>query len=86
VEGNGHPNLGYYPGICLEGLRKTMKTSVSMCPGRELNMTQALMFWPPDKCVAKEDVCRELGDTRKRFITLAVMTLFMLTGWYLLGK
>jgi hypothetical protein len=33
------PNLWYYPGICLEGLRKTMKnlSQNSRCPNRYLN-------------------------------------------------
>jgi hypothetical protein len=33
------PNLGYYPGICLEGLRKTTKSfsENSRFPGRDLN-------------------------------------------------
>jgi hypothetical protein len=33
------PNLRYYPGICLEGLRKTTKnlTQDNRSPGRDLN-------------------------------------------------
>jgi hypothetical protein len=30
-------NLGYYPGICMKGLRKTMKAQDSRSPGLDLN-------------------------------------------------
>jgi hypothetical protein len=34
------PNLKYYPGICLEGMRKTTKTLCkdSRSPGQDLNL------------------------------------------------
>jgi hypothetical protein len=39
LNGSGRPYLKYYPGICLEWLRKAMKSlgQISRCPGRYSN-------------------------------------------------
>lgn len=36
MEGNGH-GLRYHPGICLEGLRKTIKPPVIWCFNQDLD-------------------------------------------------